>query len=1234
MTDFITYHVIGGVTDKNSPYGPGVHYYETLSAYAAAKKKEQHDPRTLKEIMLEIAQDNHLKDPFDKKDCTEKTVSVVTLKINQELLIRGTKIHPTLHFDCPPLRAQEHPAEAAPVAGAAPRGITGIPQAEVIVEPEGTKQDAVNLDGVMYFVGRKPKDVAAEKEGLADLAKKNLSPNTQEGKHVDTASTSNTANAARADLNMLNLPGNLVAGTGDIISTQRAKNGAELEFEPGQHYIVDSQGKAVRPNPRLNQKLEDDIRLEKDTEGKTRAVLDASAEVSLNRRLNPDYAGIFGILGIREASTASNQIEKLGNTGPGMSLVLTYTGYERLNQKISKPYFESATPSAADAEKLLQLDVQAALHPLVWSVDSYGVPVKTPQVLHAEMQRVIDHLPEGADKAHLTSTYITPYSNLLSNPAKLNETIKLHGGREQWVNPMTDWAWERQNNEYIHDQYANVPYPDDLHDDASITRFQNESSVNAGLAYANKMWRDSVRPPTKTEIKLGMGQLNNPVAQQEDHLAPARVDVLQALVNDPNARAAWINHQLATEDGLQNVTDLLHFSSNAAMANHSILAYQNGAEGAAGAKAIATRLAGEEQAKGLMHTDPNIPTGFFNGLFHTVTAGWWTNDKNDNQNNGLFGFQEATQQRWNDPATHAEVDAAFTEVLQRSIAAQKMGLVASPIASTALALTMDEQRANKKPETTATYDALINALPKNQQDTPLNQMTANLDNAGHRFVTTAIAQQIKAGVMAGDNIATVDDKTANAARAAGGASIALTAAQAAQLGAVPADTEAKLTTFRTDTARAARGQDTATQAAVMANSDDPKVSQNQLNAHMMNLMAKGSPADFAAMMVGAIKAADASGDQVLATSLRSHVTQLSDTNLIDDNALAALITKEVAANHNAATTKATFTKYFAGKNSDAKVHALEATALARSLGSDVTAGSAMVDSIRAGAASQQREVLAGLSATAQTALLNISSVPDQAYQAQALEAFSQQYGDQINTLNATHGFSLVALAELGLFAYSLTGGVPKHHTPPPTKPTPTQVVTPPPTPTPTQIPIGPIPTTPTPFCNHCVVPVTPPPVVVTPPPVVVTPPPVVVTPPPVVVTPPPTQLPPVPTVGIPTGGIPTTPLPSCASPECLPGSTTISTVTPTVSTTTGIPLTGVIPTAPLAPGGAIGVPSIGTPLPAVPTLPVGVNASLVNPKNFQVAGLGHVPETASGTVIPTLPPGMNMNVAEKASKTV
>ncbi|MDX2094487.1 MAG: hypothetical protein SFW64_00865 [Alphaproteobacteria bacterium] len=924
-----------------------------------------------------------------------------------------------------PIVAEASPVQAAPLE-LSPREVEVRPLHQLIVNSQGTVRDAVLLDGADYFVGRPPRDVAAESPGERDKLRERgkrrngLHPGTHEGTAVNTGSGKGDRAASALDTLQVPFLGGMIDPEGNHVDLRRANK--ELEFAPGKHIRLDGNGNPVGPNTRNNQKMESGVSLAVDADGAVRTVQDMSALISLNRRNNPDYHGLFGVLGIREALTARNRNLPLTNTGEGVALVTTYLGAERAYEKIDTAF--KAAPNAADAEKLLQLNVQMAMHPLVWSVDSYGVPVDRVQTLRDEMQRIVARLPEDEDKTRLSETYVAPYWDVLDNPTRLNEAIGEHGGRADWINPMQDWKAERLEEDFIVKGYGDTPEtrvsaPHRHHKNAGGSlrerrearqqqeALRREEAERVGTVYANQMWEKSIRPPTASETALGSGLLHDVQGQKEENLAPARLKLLRHLRDDPKARAAWVEHMLATPGGMQNISDLLHFSSNTKSGNYQLLGYAGAGEAAAGARDIASRLAGEDQGEALLHQKHR----FLDGLGRFLTLGIASPGKNRNQNNGLFGFSEATAARWNDSDTHAVVDGAVTEVLDRAIAVAEAGGPVGNIAATALVLTMDADRAENA-GATATSMALRQMLSPADSATIDNQMVANLDTAGGRYVSAAVAQATQEGVLKGAKILTVE-RSQVAAVVAGGGALALSPEQAEKLGGTG---PVMVTTLPTD-----RPADAAARASVLTLSGNPAlVSQNQLDALNVTRMAEVSPVSFAVLLTNTIVAADASGNKELAAALRAQVDSLTSGQGRAGRQLAKLVRERVEATHagNGAApvveaSATAFGAFFNDSNkSHADVHALSANTLARFIGNEPKASAALM----ATAAS----VMVEFPAEAQDQLLAIGEIADSAQRAAAQEAFGKKFAAQINTLHAKNGVSIVETVKMALLIAALT----------------------------------------------------------------------------------------------------------------------------------------------------------------------------------------------------------------------
>lgn len=302
-----------------------------------------------------------------------------------------------------------------------------------------------------------------------------------------------------------------------------------------------------------------------------------------------------------------------------------------------------------------------------------------------------------------------------------------------------------------------------------------------------------------------------------------------------------MNHMLATPGGLQNVSDLLHFSSNENSGNHQLLGFADAEKARSGALDLASKMAGAEKGKALMRDDGSFFENVGNSMARFVTVGLWSPGKNRNQNNGLFGFEEAVAERWQDSQQKPAVDAALKEVVERAIAVE--GKAPGNVASTALVLTMDPNRAEDL-GATDTATALFAKLGASGTKTAHDQMVANLDHAGQRYVSAKVVEQTASRAAAG-GVATVSKATASAAAAAGAVTL-----EGAERPAVTQASTVAVTTLPTD-AKVAPHQ---TPNAAL-------VSQEQMNASLLSSAVKASPASVATLMVGAIAAAEKAGNK-------------------------------------------------------------------------------------------------------------------------------------------------------------------------------------------------------------------------------------------------------------------------------------------------------------------------------------------------------------------------------------
>lgn len=999
-------------------------------------------------------------------ECDGTSVQGGIIRVGQSLTLPAGNavINPPQHrVPCPivvPVAAPDEPTPAVDDSKTRIRvveTVREVPQHQLIVNSRGTVRDAVGLDAANYFLGRHPRDAAAQIRGRSDQLNDGLNPGNQEGTLVNTSRSGRRGEGVAPIIDALGVPfGGLADSPRSRLVLSRSASNRENEFRPEQHIRLGADGEPIGPNKRRNnQKMESGVSLDVDADGEIRTTQNMGALISINRRNDPNHRGF-----IREVLTARTRNGPLTNTGEGLMLDTTLIGAE--NDYAATNTRFTANPNAADAERLLQLNVQMAMHPLLWSLDSYGAPVNAAASLRTDMSSVIERLPAGADRDRLTATYVTPYAPVMDDPVALNAAIAANGGRETWVNPMHAWRDQRLEQDYdVVRNYGRVPTTQEERDAMRVTirseraqarangtryeggsvadRIRRAEAERVGTHYANQMWNESVRPPREHETALGTGLLHDAEGQREANLAPARIELLEHLRSDPVARAAWIDHMLATPGGMQNVSDLLHFSSNTRSGNSALLGFANGREAAGSARSLATSLAGEEQGRGLMHRN----AGALDGVARFLTIGIANPGTNRNQNNGLFGFQEATAERWNNPATRAEVDAAMTQVLDRSITTARAGGPVGQIAATSLVLTMDPDRASENARSAQTHTALFAKLSPTQTRVATNQMVVNLDNAGDRYVSAAVARATKAGLLNGEAIRTVDAATANRAVDAsnaitagvvaggagtdtvvgaganavaggtviGGADPVNGAANAGNAGARTVRVTALTMPDEARVAAIAAGGSAARAGALATTTNASQTSQNQLNAFNATRMAAASPAAFASVVTSAIVAGDA--------ATAAAVNAMNNAQGRSGDELANLINRQVSAINAAgnspaanAAAGAAFSSFFAADGSRAAQNALAAGALAGSIGSNPAASNAV------NAAAQS--VLAGLPAAEQDRVLAIGAITDPTARLNAINAFAAQNAGHLATINARWGISIVETVKMVIAIDALT----------------------------------------------------------------------------------------------------------------------------------------------------------------------------------------------------------------------
>jgi hypothetical protein len=989
---------------------PNVRYYDTFSGIAAAYKAATGDKRSLKAIQEEIRTLNPKLKDRSGKACDEKTpIHDIVIRIDQEITLpKAVLLEPKLHYDCPPALRPSSPAPVTvpppppppppppspPPVEAMPAPIAPPPpppppapaapaKAQLILNPAGTVLDGHKTAMANFFIGRPPKDAAAEWNGVADRTRDGLKPGTAEGRRVNLNDKPTVGEAFGyvPDRKQLKF-GRTHEGMAPLNPVGQGKG--ELEYAPEQTYLIDDTGTIIGINPKVDQKMETGMRLVVDADGVQRTVIDMTALISENRRENPEYRGF-----LREAFTATNNVHRLSNTGEGQILVATYMGIERAYEKLDTKFRSETPKSDQTAEQLLQLNVQAALHPLVWSVYDNGVDRKTSDMLRDSMDNVLKDLPQS----HPLRAKYAGYRDLLGDPAKLEAAIAANGGRADWYNPMVEWAQERAKLDFIRGGYTNVPLPKPEREYSAneiaelgynpntwghkeINEFQDKEIARISAIYATQAW-NVLRPPLQTEYERAQGKLNDVKGQSEAELSKGREQLLYRLRDNPDARAAWIQHMLAVPAGTQGVYELLHLASRTDSANHAILGYSDAKNGRATAQELAIGLAGDKEGKALMRDEGSTSTGFFNAISRFFTVGVVSPGKNVNQNLGHFGFQESMKERWDNPETRSAVDKAIQNLLTDAIAAE--GKARGNPASTALVYTMDRHRAEELGSVTRTsHRALLDALDMPNAGRIIdNQMVVILDNAGRQA-----------------------DGSARTARAVAQSVVA----------AAPAGTQ--LTPTQQQAVDAAKGL-VAYTAAVGSND----VSQNQLNRAYVEDAAEKAPAALATGLVAAIVAAQKAGDTSTLTALRGSLGALKADNGAAGKDLVRLIENQVAAVDKAASTGAlpttdsfiamqnaqkAFTAFFA-VGSSAQKNAIAMEKLASSIVTDPKASAAVAVPVhRANDA-----LFAALPEVAQKALKAIGGIKDPAQQQEEFKKFTNDYLSGRQELFSEWGFSWV-----------------------------------------------------------------------------------------------------------------------------------------------------------------------------------------------------------------------------------
>jgi hypothetical protein len=769
-----------------------------------------------------IARENRLKDTKGR-DCDDKAFVSRESRIhpNQNLIVpEGNElVAPSLvTIKCP--KAKPVPPEA-PATPFVPVVVPPAPEpdptlrkiyAQAIPQSDGTLQQTARYDRVDFLVGRPPQDAGAELSMVT--AKRTpdgaLAPMDSEGTKVRM-------------------------NRGKIVMDRTTYS--EIEYRPGYHAIVDRSGMALRANEDRPQKIFEGPRLAIDADGNQVTVVSANAVISLPRRLNPNYSGF-----IREEDMAevNKQISKWANSGEGAEYAVTLVAAEREYNRIATDYFAGKSSNQlADAQKLIELNIQQRMHPIVWSINSHGVPVLSPEDTKNNIKQVLAQL-SPADRAELESRY-NQYIPALGDAVKLAEMTA--GTRDSWHNPVKPWAIERAREGFIRDGYEHYTA------DASA----EQSAMNYALEQVTPMWNRSIRAPYATEIALGRGEILNPARQNAPAMITARALDLQQMIDDPAYLASVADDAVTTQGKLEKWTNPVYFATRPDDANPSIVGVERENEGplldwigtqwtgivggrGTGREArefnrqvsdklfgnkvdVAEKLNGERPGwfrrnilgvdDPLMYKTPNLGDNIIREATHFPSIGLVSVFNGMNMNVGVGeGLRKIVADRLADPKTRPEVLEGFRLMAERAKLAQDKGV---DIFASSATLSRDPNADEDAGRGAQSYTGQSARGRANQRMLATDQMVVN-QNEGAGNTPGALETAVKVETAAGNLVK---------------------------------DTPAAWKAAVTEAEKAVASGDPKQVARVMQTATNPQVvTQNQINQNNVVELANASPAMF------------------------------------------------------------------------------------------------------------------------------------------------------------------------------------------------------------------------------------------------------------------------------------------------------------------------------------------------------------------------------------------------------
>lgn len=715
---------------------------------------------------------------------------------------------------------------APPPIAPAPEYSAARTPAQFVPAMAGAVDLGIKVQEYNFLYGTPPIDAAARGNRNADRVKGGaLVKGEVEGSFVKTRERDDDRNPQT---------GVLRAGeTGEFKFTRADKQ--ELLFRPQANYqLINGQW---TPNKRFNQKLEENLAVAIDGDGRAIEVLQGNAMISLPRRNDPYHKGFF-----TDFDTASNVVNQWNSTGEAVGVVTFFRGLNEAYAPTADRFLKGTeAPVAADAEKVLDLNVRLALSPITWSVSQRGVPATDPTVLRTAMQEVLDSprfaaLP-AEDQQRLRDRY-NPLIEKMNNPDALYAAVGGREGTAKLYNPQEELAVERSKIPHIRDRYFDMLGAKDSDRPKGMSKddYREQKTLEAGLVIVRDLEAVGQRPPSKTEREVGVGVAFNRERQTDDAITTGRVQALTTIKGDPALLDDVITHTLTTPGALQKWTDpVFHATRAGADDNRKILGFKSDGEADRYSENAAIALSGDKRYKKSLRE--NVPS-IFDRVGNIVTFGAATPGANRNQNRGIAdGFPEIVRDRWvnGTDEDRAQIRSFFTDQIDRSVTAQEKGL---GFAAASQLTSLDPRLAEYRNGNVASpvYAGITEKLGTLPRDLMIQRGNA----------TDYLGAQVEIGtekaVLAGKDIRTVSREQAQAG---------LNGGEVMVEGGALAGTSVAATVFNIDVAKAAREAGTgAARSNVLTEANSPSLTgQGQNDRQVAVSAAKAQSAAFSMVVL-------------------------------------------------------------------------------------------------------------------------------------------------------------------------------------------------------------------------------------------------------------------------------------------------------------------------------------------------------------------------------------------------